>query len=86
VYVLVRLVLPVLVFVAAAALVITHGIRGLGILIAVAVIATVTQTRVWRTSEYFLVRLTGSRQRALALVMILVIAVVLVVNVYQFVR
>jgi hypothetical protein len=86
VYVLVRLLLVVLVLVVSVTLVITHGVRGIAILVALAVIATVPQTRVWRTGEFYLVRLTGSRQRALALVMFALIAIALTVNVYQLVH
>jgi hypothetical protein len=86
VYLLVRLLLPVFVLIAGAALVITHGVRGIAILVGVALIATVPQTRVWRIGEHYLVTLTGSRRRALALLMIVAIVVALLVNLYQFVR
>lgn len=67
-------------------LVAAHGVRGILILVAVAAATTLPRTKPWRMAESWLVRLTGSRQRAAALVFGAVIAVAAAVNVYQLVR
>ncbi len=67
-------------------LIAAHGIRGLGVVAVIAVLVTVPQTRAYRFVERGLIRFTGSRKRALLLVMSLAIAVLVVVNVLEFTR
>jgi Flp pilus assembly protein TadB len=68
----------------AAIIIAAHGARGVGLLIAVALVASVPQTRVWRGTERMLVRLTGSRRRAAAVALGLVIVTLVTINLYEF--
>lgn len=70
----IRLILLLVALTAAAIFIAFHGIRAIGILIVIALAITVPKTRVWRWIESGLVWLTGSRQRALLLVMVVVLA------------
>jgi hypothetical protein len=65
------------------ALVATHGIRGVAILVVLLLLVSAPRTRAWGLVERALVRLTGSRKRAAILVMALVIVVVLAVDLYS---
>lgn len=66
-----------------AALVATHGIRGVTILVVLLVLLSARRTRGYQVAERALVRLTGSRKRAAILVMTIIIVVVLTVDVYS---
>ncbi len=65
-----------------AALVATHGIRGVAILVVLLLLLSAPRTRAYSIAEQALVRLTGSRKRAAILVMVVVIVVVLAVDAY----
>lgn len=69
----IRLVLLLVALTAAGIFIAFHGIRAIAILIVIALAITVPRTRVWRWVESGLVRLTGTRQRALLLVMVVVL-------------
>lgn len=84
-YATIRLLLLFGVLLVSAALVLTHGTRGFLFLIALALLATLPQTRAWKVSERWLVRLTGSRKRAAALVLVVLIAGLAIVNLYGLV-
>lgn len=74
------------VLVLCTALIAAHGLRGIAVVVGVAVLASAVQTRAFRTTERALVRLTGSRQRAAMAVMGLVIVVVVAVSVIEAIR
>jgi hypothetical protein len=67
-------------------LIAAHGLRGIAIVVAVAVLASAVRTQAFRATEQALVRLTGSRQRAAMLVMGLVIVVIVAVSVIEAIR
>lgn len=67
-------------------LIAAHGLRGIAIVVAVAVLAYAVQSPAFRAAERALVRLTGSRQRAAMLVMGLVIAVMVAVTLVEATR
>ena len=81
-----RLGVLVLILAVSVILVAAHGLRGFFIVIALILAWALPQTRVWQRIERTLVRLTGSRRRAAALIMGLIIGTLLVVNLYQLVR
>lgn len=83
---LIRGLLLVGVLVLCTALIAAHGLRGIAVVVGVAVLASAVQTRAFRTTERALVRLTGSRQRAAMAVMGLVIVVVVAVSVIEAIR
>ncbi len=83
---LIRGLLLVGVLVLCTALIAAHGLRGIAVVVGVAVLASTVQTRAFRTTERALVRLTGSRQRAAMAVMGLVIVVVVAVTVIEAIR
>lgn len=83
---LIRGLLLVGVLVLCTALIAAHGLRGIAVVVGVAVLASAVQTRAFRTTERALVRLTGSRQRAAMAVMGLVIVVVVAVTVIEAIR
>ena len=70
----------------AAYMIIAHGVRGLLVVAAVVLIWSATQTRAWQVSERWLVQLTGSRTRALVLVVGITIVAMVAVNLLQIVR
>lgn len=84
--VLVRFALLLAVLLACAAIIGTHGVRGIAVVTVVALLASLSRTRAWHTAERLLVRVTGSRQRAVALIFALVIGILAAVNVYEYVR
>ncbi|MDQ2742802.1 MAG: hypothetical protein M3Z66_10990 [Chloroflexota bacterium] len=67
-------------------LVITHGFRGVVVIAFVAVIATVPRTRGYHFLERHLVRLTGSRARAVMLIGVVTLTAMIALNIVQFVR
>ena len=67
-------------------LVVSHGTRGFLLLIALALVATLPGTSGWQRGERWLIRLTGSRSRAAALAMLMLIGAVTAINVYQLLR
>lgn len=83
---LIRLTLSIAILLVAALLIVTHGVRGVLLLAAGILLLTAPRTRGYQMIERRLVRLTGSRQRAFALVLAAAIAVVVAVNVYEFVH
>ncbi|MGI8824417.1 MAG: hypothetical protein ACR2JC_02000 [Chloroflexota bacterium] len=78
--------LLIVVLIACGAIVAAHGIRGVGFLLVLGLAAGLPRTRAWRMIEGPLVRLTGSRQRAAAVLMVVVVAVLAGVNLYAYVR
>jgi len=81
---LVRSLLLFAIVVVVVVLVAVHGfIRGLVVLVALAVVTTVPRTQTWRVSERWLVRVTGSRRRAALVVLLVVIGALAVVNFYN---
>jgi hypothetical protein len=68
------------------AIVAAQGIRGIVLVVAIMLLATLPGTRAWKVSERALVRLTGSRRRAAVLVMAIVVGLTIAVNVYELVR
>jgi hypothetical protein len=84
---LIRLALLLVAIVLFAFLVAAHGvIRAFIILVAVTLVLTAPRTRAWQMGERWLVRLTGSRRRAAVLVMVLVIATLTAVNLYNLIH
>ncbi len=83
---LVRFAMLIVVLIVCATVIATHGFRGVAVLMVVGLAALAPRTRVWRTVEPPLVRLTGTRQRAAALVMVIVIACLAAFNVYEYVH
>jgi hypothetical protein len=83
---LIRLLLLLGALVVGGALVATHGIRGVAVLVVLLLLMSAPRTRIWSVAERELVRLTGSRRRAAVLVMSTVIVVVLAVDVYSLVH
>jgi hypothetical protein len=77
---LIRLVALLFVIGAAFWIVLTHGVRGVVVLIAIVLAVTVPRTAVWRYCERWLVRLTGSRRRAAVVVLTVIIFAGLAVN------
>jgi hypothetical protein len=81
-----RLAVLLLILVVSIFLVAAHGLRGFFIVIALLLAWALPQTRAWQVIDHALVRLTGSRRRAAALIMGVIIGTLLVVNLYQLVR
>jgi hypothetical protein len=81
---LLRLGLLLVALLVCGALIAAHGVRGIILVIAIMMAATLPQTRAWRVTEHALVRLTGTRRRAAVLLMAIVVGVLIAVNVYQF--
>ena len=65
---------------------IAHGTRGLVVAGVIIAVWTAKDSRAWKATEAFLVRLTGSKRRAAVAVMAVVIIVVLGFDVYQATR
>jgi hypothetical protein len=86
VFSIVRIVLPIIVVGACVAIIILHGVRGIALLVVLAAVSSVPQTRVWRTGERIMVRLTGSRRAALVVVCVALIGTLIVVNVLLALR
>jgi hypothetical protein len=83
-YGLIRSLLLFAIVVVVVVLVAVHGfIRGLVVLVALAVVTTVPRTQAWRVGEQWLVRVTGSRRRAALVVLLVVIGALAVVNFYN---
>ena len=61
-----------------------HGLRGILLVTGLVVVYSLTRTRAWRTGEGWMVRLTGSRTRAAAVVLGAIIALTVVVNVVSY--
>lgn len=83
---LVRYLLLIVVLIVCIWVVAAHGVRGVAFLVIFALLITVPRTRAWAFAERRLVRLTGSRRRAAALVMGTIIVILLVVNVYPYIH
>lgn len=83
---LIRLALTIAALLLCGIVIVTHGVRGVILLIVVALAMSAPQTRIWKGVERLLVRLTGSRRRAVLLVMLLGIGAVAVANLYPLVR
>jgi hypothetical protein len=81
-----RLVVLCLILIVSVFLVAAHGLRGFFIVMALILAWALPQTRIWQRIDRVLVRVTGSRRRAAALIMGVTIGTVLVVNLYQLVR
>jgi hypothetical protein len=69
-------------FVVCALLIAAHGLRAIGLIAVVILVVTIAQSAVWRRTERFLVRLTGSRQRGFAVILGIFIAILAAFNVY----
>jgi hypothetical protein len=82
----IRFLLLIGALIAAAIFIAAHGVRAIALLVVVVLVVTLPNTRVWKIAEGALVRLTGSRRRAYLLVTVVVIAVLIGVNVYEFVH
>ena len=86
-YGLIRSLLLFAIVVVVVVLVAVHGfIRGLVVLMVLAVATTVPRTQAWRVGERWLVRVTGSRRRAALVVLLVVIGALAVVNFYNIMR
>lgn len=83
---LLRIGMLLVILMLAAWLTAAHGLRGLAVVLVVAVLTVVPRTRAWRMGERVLVRLTGSRRRAAALVMAVLVCGLIAVNLYDLVR
>jgi hypothetical protein len=62
---------------------VAHGLRGLVVAGAIILAWAAKETRVWKSGEAFLVRVTGSRRRAGVTVLGVIIAAMVAFNVYQ---
>lgn len=85
-YALIRLLLLIVAVIVSVAIIAAHGARGIGFLVLIALAMTVPRSRVWRTGERWLVRATGSRRRAAAVVLAVLIGALVAINVYEFVH
>lgn len=83
---LLRLGLLIIALIAAGAIIITHGVRGIAALVILTLLVTVPRTAVWRSISGGLIRLTGSGRRAAVLVMVVLIGVAIVVTVVPLVH
>ena len=83
---MIRFLLLIGVLVVAAIAIAIHGVRAIALLVVLVLLTTLPRTRVWRIGENALVRLTGSRRRAYVLATFVLIAVLIGVNVYQYVH
>lgn len=72
--------LLLLALIAAGAIIITHGVRGIAAVVILTLVLAVPRTRAWRYASGVLVRLTGSRRRAAVLVAVVLIGVAIAVN------
>ncbi|GAC1469476.1 MAG: hypothetical protein PVSMB7_18810 [Chloroflexota bacterium] len=72
--------------VVAAWLVVAHGVRGLVVVLIVTLLLSVPRTRGWQVAEGTLVRFTGSRRRAGALVGFLIIGAVTAFEIVQLIH
>ena len=82
-----RTVLLTVAVLALIALVAVHGfVRAVVLLVVVALATALPRTRAWAVGERMMVRLTGSRQRAAAVTLIVVISSLAVYNIYALVR
>ncbi|HZU11871.1 MAG TPA: hypothetical protein VFB58_03455 [Chloroflexota bacterium] len=81
-----RFLLLIVVIAAALGLALAHGVRGITIVLAVAVLAAAIRAPLFQRVAGALVRLTGSRRRAAALVMAVLIGALLAVTLYNLVR
>jgi hypothetical protein len=79
---LIRFGLLAIAVIAAAAVIAVHGIRGLAIVVFLALLATLPRSRLYQIAEYWLVRITGSRRRAAVVFMSVLIAALVAFNVY----
>jgi hypothetical protein len=79
---LVRIGLMAAALLAAATVIAVHGVRGLAIVIFLALLASLPRSRPYRTAEYWLVRITGSRRGAAVVFMTTLIVVLVAFNVY----
>lgn len=79
---LIRFGLLALAAIAAAVVIAAHGIRGLAIVVLLALLASLPRSRPYQIAEYWLVRITGSRRRAAVVFMSFLIAVLVAFNVY----
>jgi hypothetical protein len=82
----IRFLLLLVALVAAGLFIAAHGARAIVVLVFVALLLTIPNTRVWQVGERTMVRLTGSRRRAAVVIMLVVIVVAVGVNVYQLVH
>ena len=80
---LIRSALLLLAFVIILILGVVHGLRGLVVAGAIILAWAAKDTRAWKSTETFLVRLTGSRRRAGVTVLSVIIVVMVAFNVYQ---
>lgn len=83
---LIRAVLLVAALLLCTALIAGHGLRGIAVVAGAVVLASAVRTRGFRAAERTLVRITGSRQRALLLIMSVMIAAMVAASVIQIVR
>lgn len=84
--VVIRLVLLVLALIVCGWIIAAHGVRGVVLLVIIGLLVSVPQTRGWKYAERWLVKLTGSRQRAAALVLGIVILILAAVNLLPLVH
>jgi hypothetical protein len=83
---LVRFGLLLLVLSVCVAVIAIHGARGIAFVVVLMAIFTVPQTRAWTIAERGLVRLTGSRRRAAALVLAVTVGSLIAINIYELVH
>jgi hypothetical protein len=83
---LIRVLLLLGALIVGVALVATHGIRGVAVLVVLLLLMSARRSRPWIMVERVLVQLTGSRRRAAILAMTVVIVVVLAVDVHSLLR
>jgi len=67
-------------------LIAAHGVRGLAIALVLIIAVGAMQSRAWQTIERPLVRLTGSRMSAAALILGVIIVVSVAIDVYTLIR
>ncbi|HLJ66920.1 MAG TPA: hypothetical protein VKX16_06135 [Chloroflexota bacterium] len=82
--VLTRFALLIAVLVLGVWLIASHGVRGIAIVVAGLLLWTITRSRAWRAGEGWLIRLTGSRQRALAVLLGTIVALTVAVDVVDY--
>jgi hypothetical protein len=67
-------------------LIAAHGLRGLAVVAALAVLTALPQNRGFRLADRWLIRVTGSRRRALALLMAIAVTAIVGVGLLELLR
>jgi hypothetical protein len=83
---LIRFGLLIMVLLVSTVIIATHGVRGVAFVVVLMAVLTVPQTRAWAIGERWMVRLTGSRRRAAALILAIIVGALIAINIYELVH